>query len=388
VGANLAVFTPLELQARGGPSYSCGMLAQGIASPCLRVTIITPRASGLPVAPAKVVQILPLWARYQWVPFRLVQWLAKSKIDAAFLSHAVGLESQAHGAYIWPDALLNTIIELKRANITVFREMVNCHRGTAKIILDDAYKRLGAPSRHTITDESVVMERRVLEVVDYIFCANDMVEKSLLENGVPTTKILSSSYGWDPSRLYGSKKLLKPAKGITAVFVGNICVRKGAHLLLDYWAQCGVHGRLILAGAMEPIIKERCAHLLARDDVVVLNYVKDVGALYRSADIFVFPTLEEGGPQVTYEACGCGLPVVTTPMGAARIVRHNQEGYLLDPFDRAGWITAIRALAEDADRRLAMGAAALKRAQSFHWGTVARERRKQILDLISHRRSA
>ena len=49
------------------------------------------------------------------------------------------------------------------------------------------------------------------------------------------------------------------------------------------------------------------------------------------------------------KACGCGLPVITTPMGAGRIVRDNKEGFVIEPYDAARWISAIRTLAEDLD---------------------------------------
>jgi glycosyltransferase involved in cell wall biosynthesis len=225
-------------------------------------------------------------------------------------------------------------------------------------------------------------EIRIAEAVDHIFCPSPLVEASLLENGVPAQKVLKASYGWDPARLAGNHTLLPSNDGLTAVFVGAICVRKGAHLLLDYWARSEVKGRLVLAGEMEPIIKEKCANLLARDDVTVLDYFRDVGSLYRSADIFVFPSLEEGGPQVTYEACGCGLPVLTTPMGAGRIVRHEREGIVLDPYDASGWIAALRALAEDVKLRRNMSSAASVRAQHFMWATVARQRQQQVMECI------
>lgn len=387
MSTKLNVFLPLQLAGRG-PSYTCGMLAKGIADVDFAVTIFTPRARELSVSPADIVEILPSWARHRYIPFRWVRSLAMRKIEEAFLSRSVKSKAQVDGAYIWPDPSLKTVNELKRSGILVFREMINCHRGTAKRILDDAYRRLGVPPGHTITEESVLIEQKLLEAVDYIFCPSAMVEASLLENGLPPSKSLSATYGWDPARLSGKKKLLKPSKGITAVFVGNICVRKGAHLLLEYWAESRVQGRLVLAGAMEPIIKKKCAHLLARDDVVVLNYVSDVGAFLRSADVFVFPSLEEGAPLVTYEACGCGLPVITTPMGTARIVRHEQEGFVLNPYDSASWITAICLLAEDTDRRLTMGAAASERAQAFQWNAVAVRRRQQILDCLVHRSDA
>ena len=53
-------------------------------------------------------------------------------------------------------------MQLKGAGITVFREMINCPRGTAKIILDEAYKRLGLLPQHSITEESVAQSRRHL----------------------------------------------------------------------------------------------------------------------------------------------------------------------------------------------------------------------------------
>ena len=158
------------------------------------------------------------------------------------------------------------------------------------------------------------------------------------------------------------------------------------HLLLDYWAQSGVKGRLVMAGQLEPAIKAKCADLLSRDDVIVRDYIPNVGALYRSADVFVFPSLEEGGPQVTYEACGCGLPVITTPMGAGRVVRHDREGFVIDPYDGLGWISAIRKLADDVNVRRNMANAAVKRARDFIWSEVAGRRRRQVLDILSNRK--
>jgi glycosyltransferase involved in cell wall biosynthesis len=196
--------------------------------------------------------------------------------------------------------------------------------------------------------------------------------------------MLETTYGWDPARLSGCRKRIPSGAGITAIFVGAICVRKGAHLLLDYWARSGVKGRLVLAGEMEPIIKEKCADLLSRSDVTALDYFQDVGSLYRSADIFAFPSLEEGSPLVMYEACGSGLAVVTTGMGAGRIVRHGREGFVLDPYDAPGWIAALRLLAEDAECRRNMSSAAAERSQQFIWNAVARRRRQQMMDCLGH----
>jgi glycosyltransferase involved in cell wall biosynthesis len=327
-----------------------------------------------------VIEALPYWARY--VPYRWVRSISAGKVHSAFSSQVKSTPSQTRAAYIWPDASLDAINELKRENVKVFREMINCHRGTAKNILDKEYTRLGLAPGHTITEASVVAEQEALEAVDYVFCPSLMVERSLLENGLPASKIISASYGWDPARIHGSSRLLEPYDGLTVAFAGTICVRKGSHLLLEYWAKSNVRGRLVLAGAMEPAIKEKYAALLARDDVVVLDFVSDIGSIYRSADVFAFPSLEEGAPLVIYEACGAGLPILTTPVSVGRIVRHGEEGFVLDPFDESGWIDAIRSLAEDKKRRADMSASAAQRAQLFRWDFVAERRKKQVLERL------
>jgi glycosyltransferase involved in cell wall biosynthesis len=66
-------------------------------------------------------------------------------------------------------------------------------------------------------------------------------------------------------------------------------------------------------------------------------------------------------------------------MGAGRIVRHGQEGFVLDPFDAPGWVAAMQSLAEDANLRGRMGASAKQRAQLFCWENVARRRKEELL---------
>ena len=50
----------------------------------------------------------------------------------------------------------------------MFREMINCHRGIRKIILDDAYKRWDCRP-NTELPRSLTSEQKALELVDHIF---------------------------------------------------------------------------------------------------------------------------------------------------------------------------------------------------------------------------
>ncbi|WP_219683564.1 glycosyltransferase family 4 protein [Bradyrhizobium canariense] len=374
----MGVLIPLPLNGKG-VGYTCGSLAASMADSHLELTLVTPRNSwSLPSV--EVIEALPRWARR--MPYRWVRAYASRNIEREFLSCFDRFRTPRMAAYLWPGASIETIRELRRRDVTIFREQFNCHTATAKRILDQAYGRLGVAPGHAIVPQTIETERRVLEAVDYVFCPSHLVRRSLLENGVASCKLLDTTYGWDPERFSGSRALLAPIEGITAIFVGTICVRKGAHLLLEYWLKSGIKGRLILVGEMEPIIKEKYAHLFGRGNIVVHNYSNDVGALYRSADMFIFPSLEEGSPLVIYEACGFGLPMVTSAMGGGRIVRDNCEGFIIDPYDAVGYCSAMRRLAQDVELRHRMSRAAAERAQSYTWSEVASARRKQIFGVL------
>src|SRR5439155_1053170 len=111
---------------------------------------------------------------------------------------------------------------------------------------------------------------------DFAYAPSPMVEASFLENGVPPQKMLPTSYGWEPERLRNPARALSEIDGLTVLFVGLMCVRKGTHLLLDAWARSGVKGRLVFAGPIDPEIPELCAEHLNRPDVVQLGYVKGI----------------------------------------------------------------------------------------------------------------
>ncbi|MBB4200384.1 hypothetical protein CCR94_18040 [Rhodoblastus sphagnicola] len=376
---SIGVLMPLPLNGMG-VGYTCSSLIAGMARENVHAEVVTSRCR-LSLPSVEVVEVLPKWARR--APYGWVRNMAARRLEQHFLDRVASWPSHARAAWLWPGASLETIAGLRRRGATVIREQFNCFTGVAKVILDDAYRSIGAEPAHAISDAIVEAERRVLDAVDHVFCPGPNVERSLAESGVDLGKLLPASYGWDPSRLSTTRRGLPPAAGMTLLFVGSICVRKGAHLLLDSWARSGVKGRLVLVGEMEPTIREKCAHLLARDDVIVLDYSREIGPLYRCADAFVFPTLEEGSPLVAYEACGAGLPVVTTRMGAGALVRPRREGLVVDAYDARGWISAIRELAEDGVLRRRLACGARRRAADFTWPAVAQRRLAQIEGLFA-----
>ncbi len=349
------------------PLSVCGAMNTGD----LRVTLTVPAAAPRARQPFVEVAISrPL----QWASYRFFKD-SKPRVQRKFVRRL----GSGDLAYLWPGVALEVYRQLRRRGVTIFNERINTHQATGRAILEAEYDRLGWPAEHGITDDHIAHERENLALSDYIFAPSPLVAQSLLDHGVPAAKVLTTSYGWDEARFHGDSKALEPIAGFTALFVGQVGVRKGAPLLLDYWAAAGVTGRLVLTGRMDANIAQRCADALNRADVVRPGHVQDIGGVYRSADAFVFPSLEEGSPLVVYEAMACGLPVLVSPMGGGGVVRDGVEGLVRDPHDREAWIAALQLLAKDADLRRTLGENARQRAAELTWRCVGARRAEMVL---------
>lgn len=264
-------------------------------------------------------------------------------------------------------------------------ETINTLRVTSKAILDKEYARLGLPSTHGITTKSVDLEMAVLELVDYNFSCSHEVKKSLIKGGIAESKILDTTYGLRESDILPSIDLEKRAehKGLTAIFVGSIGIRKAPHLLLDYWCRSKIKGKLQLVGNIEPDAIHLITPYLKRDDIEHVPYVTDLRDLYRNADLFLLPSLEEGSPLVTYLALGAGLPSIVSPMGGGGLIEHGVNGLILDPFDDEGWINALQQMAENADLRVKFSINTYEKAPKYLWSEVGRRRAQSLLSVES-----
>ena len=288
-------------------------------------------------------------------------------------------------ASLWPGVSIDTYKRLRDKGVITVVEMINCHNATSKTILDDAYGRLGWPNRCHVSDHSIKTQQACLDVAGLIFSPSPAVTQSLHDSGVAPTRILQTSRGWSPQRFPSpiAARTLAPAPAPTFVFVGRGCVRKGLHLLLCAWRKARIEGRLVLAGRLDDEIAEHFSDILAEPNVIQLGFVHDMAPVYDAADIFALPALEEGSPKAMYEAMGCGLPCLLTPMAAGCVARHRQEAFLIDPYDRAAWTEALQSLATDTALRKRMSDAAAARAQTFTWDRVGRRRREQLQRAIA-----
>lgn len=287
--------------------------------------------------------------------------------------------------YIWPGVSLGFLETASQRGHRIVAERINCAEATSDKLVRDETARLGWEPDHILDGARARLKRESAELAlcDYLFTANPMGRKSFEAIHFDPSRIIDSSYGFDPLRLTGSSRAAPPFEGLTLAFVGLSCIRKGVHLLLDALARTNVPIRLLLAGGVSKTIEKECAAALAKPNVVRLGHVADVGAVYRSADVFVFPSLEEGGPMVTYEAMSLGVPVVVSPMGAGAIARDGVDGFVIPPHDVDGMAAAFDRLWREPELRRAMAASALTRSADFTWEKVGQRRQASLENLAN-----
>lgn len=279
--------------------------------------------------------------------------------------------------WIWPGTTLDAVRVMHERGQIVIAEAINCHQAVTRTILDKEFARLGWPATHDITDERIGLENELYALVDYVFAPSPLVRESLLANSVPRRKVIETSYGWSPLRFPATGKT-RHGFTFTVLFAGTVCVRKGAHLLAEAWRRAGLRGRLRFAGNVSADFEGSRSQSIEGHAIEHLGYQKQLAHWYGDADVFAFPTLEEGSPLVVYEAAACGLPIVTTPMGAGSVIRDGFEGIVLDPHDQEGWVAALQRLERDPEYRGYLGRNARARANEFTWETVAKRRMTQI----------
>jgi glycosyltransferase involved in cell wall biosynthesis len=363
-------------------SYCCWHLSRTIDSRELPVRISVPSYSNVPDArlldPLPLHQIWRLAARFDRDRVsRLTEWSFVRKVR------------EGDPVYLWTNVSNECVTALREKKAVIFKEKVSSSMAEIKAIMDQVYDRLGMAPHHGISDEDIAREHAQNDLVDYLFVANPIAAEAYAKHGVAQKKIVNSSYGWDPAQYGHQSGSLTPtdARPFTVVFVGVASIQKGMDILLKAWVKSKTGGRLILVGSVAGEVEELYSDILARDDISITGWINDPSVYLRQADLFIFPTYGEGGPLVTYEAMGLGLPVLTSPYGAGAVARHNQDGLVLDSTDSDVWAEALNLLSQDRDMCRQFAANAQSRAQEFTWAKVGERRRKQIISRTEERRN-
>jgi glycosyltransferase involved in cell wall biosynthesis len=106
---------------------------------------------------------------------------------------------------------------------------------------------------------------------------------------------------------------------------------------------------------------------------------EELARLYRQADLFCLPSVQEGFGIVFLEAMACGLPVVAARAAAIpEVVPDRQAGLLVPPGDVAALAHALVELLARPRQRAGYGAFGREYVERFDWDRVAQMFLEQV----------
>jgi len=176
--------------------------------------------------------------------------------------------------------------------------------------------------------------------------------------------------GIDPRPYQDAKSADRVALGLVAedrivLWAGRLDPVKGLELLVDAFAGIAekCRAKLLLAGdgPLRGRLENQIAQCKLQGSVRLLGVRRDIPALLKTADVFVFPSRTEGLPNALLEAMAAGCPIVTTDVPGCRDLVQDDWTGLIVPFgEPARLAAAIERLLEDrgAAKRLAAQACA------------------------------
>jgi glycosyltransferase involved in cell wall biosynthesis len=237
---------------------------------------------------------------------------------------------------------------------------------TVHFLRDAFYTAIGA-DRSSVTRAHVALENAVLARARVLAAPSSFME-GLLRERFPAAEIVLTPNGVDAERFRpdaGARAALRgelgvPEGRIVGLFVGNAWTQKGLRIAVEAVSRVDADVELWVAGRGDP-------DRYRAPRVRFVGVRPDAERLYAAADVFVFPSAYETFPLSLLEAAASGLPSIVTRIGGVAEVVGDGEAGIVVQREPDAVAEALATLAADPARRVAVGAAARRRASEFTW---------------------
>ena len=181
----------------------------------------------------------------------------------------------------------------------------------------------------------------------------------------------STIYDGVDRRYYFPSVVKKENKIPTVLYAGSFRPYKRAQFVIHQAARLPhVNFRLAGKGETEKHCRE-LAQQLRCSNITFLGHLSSasLGEEMRMADIFFFPSVVEGNPQVLLQASACGLPCIAMDQYRSDYVLNGKTGFLVR--SDAELSATLDRLLIDANLRRSFAAAAVEHALRFNWDDIA-----------------
>lgn len=174
------------------------------------------------------------------------------------------------------------------------------------------------------------------------------------------------------------------------ITIGRLSEQKGFDLLVLAWARIAkqypdwqIH--LYGEGELENELRKQIAQNQLEDSFIIHQPVKDIKEKYLESSIYVMSSRFEGFGMVLIEAMACGIPCISfdCPHGPSFIIKHGEDGILVENGNIEQLAEAISSLIIDTDKRNSMGKAAKQNVLRYNQNNIMKQWENLFNKLIS-----
>ena len=201
---------------------------------------------------------------------------------------------------------------------------------------------------------------------------SEFSRQALIQQGVPSGKIVVVPLCYEATGEKLKAEMLKTeilkysdtGTPFRVLFLGQVILRKGIQYLVE--AARKLKGENIHFDVVGPIGISADAVKSAPPNIQFHGRATrdEISRWYRSAHVFVLPTLSDGFAITQIEAMAYGLPVIATP-NCGSVVSDGVDGYLVPPRNPESLAHVIRRYLEKPECLVSQHLAALRKAKQF-----------------------
>jgi glycosyltransferase involved in cell wall biosynthesis len=212
-----------------------------------------------------------------------------------------------------------------------------------------------------------VLDRIVLRKYCRVVAVSDEVRQRLLKAGISDERIVVIRNGIDVHRYHGAvsgQEGVPDREEMVVGLVGRLSYEKGVDIFIRAAALVLADhpsARFVVVGdgpdksELDSLIDE----LKLGSSVLLSGRCDDMASAYRTFDVMVSASRQEGLPIAILEGMASGLPVVATAVGdVPSLIRNGETGLLLPPEEPSALAGAITNLLNDHELRRRLGLAA------------------------------
>lgn len=181
-------------------------------------------------------------------------------------------------------------------------------------------------------------ESREYELSDFICCLSSFARQSFLDQGVAAERMAMLPLGVRVDRFRSSPEVLAQRRErvlrgepLRVLMVGTLSFRKGLLDLAEVVRRLSGRGfEFRFVGDVPPEGRRLAASLESQMSLIGRVPQTELVGHYGWADLFLFPTLEDGFAAVLSQALAAGLPLIATPnCSAPDLITDGEQGWLV-----------------------------------------------------------